>query len=490
MGKLLMIQGTASGVGKSLVVAGIIRVFTRRGMRVAPFKAENMSLNSGVTARGGEISRAQMLQALAGGVEPDVSMNPILLKPQGGAIQVIVRGRFWKTVPPFSLSKEKIFLKKVVAESFLDLVSRFDLVVVEGMGSPVEINLQGGDIANMDFARSFHCPVVLVGDIERGGVFASLYGTWALFSEEERALLRGFIINKLHGEKEILRPGIEMLKELTQIPTLGILPYREFYLDDEDSFNLRIRRFKSPLGTIRIGVVHLPHFANTSDFQPLFLEQDVSLSFISPNADFSSLDLLILPGTKNTMADLSFLQEGQFGEHLQVFLEGGGTILGICGGFQMLGLSVRDPGHLESSQDEVLGFSLFPMVTELRPEKILRRVQGFWVRDPKARMTGYEIHQGRSTLYVPCSPFFHLESYGEEGICDEGRVFGTYCHGIFDQPHFRRSFLNFLRVKRGLLPLEKRGPSWQEYLLGELDTLADFLEEYLDFSLLSKIVGL
>ncbi|MGQ9473820.1 MAG: cobyric acid synthase, partial [Candidatus Caldatribacteriaceae bacterium] len=441
-------------------------------------------------AQGEESARAQILQALAGEIEPEVSMNPILLKPQGGAIQVIVRGKVWKTISPFSLHREKDFLRRVVAESFLDLVLRFDLVVAEGMGSPVEINLREGDIANMDFARSFHCPVVLVGDIERGGVFASLYGTWALLSEEERALLRGFIINKLHGEKEILRSGIETLQRLTQVPTLGILPYREFFLDDEDSLNLRLHRFRPSSGTIRIGVVNLPHLANTSDFQPLFLEQDVSLSFVSPEVDFSPLDLLILPGTKNTMADLSFLQKCQFGKRLQTFLDGGGTILGICGGFQMLGFSVRDPEHIESSQDEILGFSLFPMVTEICPKKILRRVQGFWVEDPKARMTGYEIHQGRSILYTPCSPFFFLDSYGEEGVCYKGRVFGTYCHGIFDQPHFRRTFLNFLRAKKGLLPVERGGPSWQEYLLRELDALAEFLEEHLDFSLLSKMAGL
>ena len=490
MGKSFMVQGTASGVGKSFLVAGLIRSFARKGLRVVPFKAENMSLNSGVTAKGEEMARAQILQALGAGIEPDARMNPILLKPQGGEIQVVVLGKVWKMVPPFSLGAEISFLRDIVTEAFLSLSSQADLVVAEGMGSPAELNLRNRDLANMGFARRFHCPVILVGDIERGGVFASLYGTWALLHEDEKQLLAGFIINKLHGEKEILGPGIEKLRELTGVPVLGVLPYREFLLDDEDSLNLRTRPPRSGRGELRIGVVLLPHFSNTSDFQPLYLEPDVALSFVAPDGDLNIFDLLVLPGTKNTMQDLCTLHEVNFTERLRTFLSQGGTVLGICGGFQMLGGCVRDPWHLESSQDEIPGLSLLEMVTELHPQKVLRRVRGFWNGHPEARMEGYEIHQGRSHFLTSYPAFFLLDSVEQEGVAFGEQIFGTYCHGIFDQNHFRRHFLNFLRSKKNLPPLPEAGPSWREKLLQELDALADFLESHLDFQALEKILAL
>ena len=406
MGKTLMIQGTASGVGKSLLVAGIARYFTRKGFRVAPFKAENMSLNSGVTKNGEEMARAQILQALACGIEPDSCMNPVLLKPQGGAIQVVIRGKVWRTIPPFSLSSERPFLEKVINESFESLRRAFDLVVVEGMGSPAELNLKEQDLANMGFALRFRCPVILVGDIERGGVFASLYGTWALCTDEEKALLRGFVINKLHGEKNVLQRGIEKLEFLTGVPTFGVIPYREFILDDEDSFNLKLQKPRQGYREVTVGVLHLPHMANTSDFQPLLLEEDVTLLFVSPHGDLTALDLLIIPGTKNTMEDLVVLHECGFRNRLQGYLARGGVVLGVCGGFQMLGMVVRDPWHLESSKDEVQGLSLLNAVTELRPEKVLRQVKGFWDDDVKARMRGYEIHHGRTMVLRSYPPFF------------------------------------------------------------------------------------
>lgn len=490
MGKSLMIQGTASGVGKSLVSAGIIRFFARQGLRVVPFKAENMSLNSGVTGNGEEIARAQMLQALAAGIEPDSRMNPVLLKPQGGEIQVIVRGKVWKTVAPFALREELVFLQKVVEEAFRDLISQVDLVVVEGMGSPAEINLKDRDIANMGFARRFRCPVILLGDIERGGVFASLYGTWALCSKEEKQLIEGFVINKLRGDKEILTPGMEKLKALTGIPVFGVLPYREFLLDDEDSLNLKMQKRKSAQGIIKIAVVLFPHFSNTSDFQPLSLEDDVALSFVTLHDDLDSFDLVILPGTKNTMRDLVALHESGFAEKIQAFLARGGVLLGICGGFQMLGRVVRDPWHLEASQDEVVGLSLLAMVTEFYPEKVLRRIEGFWSLSPEARMEGYEIHQGRSTFLATYPAFFVLNSGETEGVMVNQQIFGTYCHGIFDHALFRRSFLNFLRTRKSLPPVFTTGLSWKEHLLRELDDLADFLATHLDFGALERILRL
>lgn len=489
LGKVLMIQGTASGVGKSLLTAGIARYFTRKGVRVAPFKAENMSLNSGVTGEGEEVARAQILQALACGMEPDSRINPVLLKPQGGAIQVVIRGKVWQTVPPFSLSSEKAFLEKIIGESFESLRREFDLVVVEGMGSPVELNLKEQDLANMDFALRFRCPVILVGDIERGGVFASLYGTWALFTDEEKELLKGFVINKLHGVKDILQKGIEKLELLTGVPVLGVVPYGGFYLDDEDSLNLRTAKSNAPRGEITVGVLHLPHMANTSDFQPLLLEGDVTLLFIPPQGDLTGLDLLIVPGTKNTMEDLILLHKYDFRNRVQDYLARGGVVLGVCGGFQMLGISVRDPWHLESSKDEAHGLSLLDVVTELRPEKVLRRVNGIWNNDARARMEGYEIHHGQTVALTSYPPFFLLDSGEPEGVVYRNRVFGTYCHGLFDHNNFRRCFLNFLRARKGLPPVLQGGPSWKEKTIQELDALVEFLQAYLDFQALESILS-
>ncbi len=331
--------------------------------------------------------------------------------------------------------------------------------------------------------------MILVGDIERGGVFAALYGTWALLTSEERALLRGFVINKLWGEKEVLKPGVKQLEQLTGVPVLGVLPYRRFLLDDEDSLNLKISGTKSPWRDVKIGVVALPHLANTSDFQPLSLESDVGISFVAPDEDLTPFDLLIIPGTKNTVEDLVFLHGCGFGQKLQEFLALGKAVLGICGGFQMLGLVVRDPQHCESSREEVPGLGILRMVTEFRPGKVLRRVRGVWSVNPEAQMEGYEIHQGRSDFLAQYPPFFLLDPDEKEGAVIGGQVFGTYCHGIFDQGTFRRSFLNFLRAKKGLSPVTVVSPSWKEQLLRELDSLTDFLALHLDFFALERILG-
>ncbi|MCX7667978.1 MAG: cobyric acid synthase, partial [Atribacterota bacterium] len=427
--------------------------------------------------------------ALACEIEPDSRMNPVLLKPQGGAIQVVIRGKVWKTIPPFSLYSDKAFLGQVIGESFESLCREFDLVVVEGMGSPAELNLKEQDLANMGFALRFRCPVILVGDIERGGVFASLYGTWAIFTNEEKTLLKGFVINKLHGGKDILQKGVEKLELLTSVGGVGVIPYHEFILDDEDSFNLKMRKSHTAHSEITIGVLHLPHMANTSDFQPLLLEEDVALLFVPPYGDLTTLDLLIIPGTKNTMEDLILLHEYNFQSRLRNYLARGGVVLGICGGFQMLGISVRDPWHLESSRDEVRGFSILDVVTELDKEKTLRQVEGVWSESSKARMEGYEIHHGRTTMLASYPPLFLLDSGEREGITWNKQVFGTYCHGLFDHGHFRRSFLNFLREKRGLPPILSGGPSWKEKIVHELDTLADFLQVHLDFQVLQDMIG-
>ncbi len=487
MSRFLMIQGTASGVGKSLITAGLLRYFLRRGRRVVPFKAENMSLNSGVTVYGEEIARAQILQALAARREADSRMNPILLKPQGGTIQVIVRGKIWKKIPPFAELKEREFLWQVILESILSLSAENDLILIEGMGSPAEINLRKRDMANMRLALHLKTPVVLVGDIERGGVFASLYGTWALLKERERELLRGFVINKLHGDKGVLRSGIEQLERLTGMRALGVLPYVSFLLDEEDSLHRRPILLSFPEKAIHIGIVALPHLANYTDFQPLLLEEDVSVSLVSPLDSLENLDLVILPGTKNTLEDTIFLVERGFAEKVGHFLRKGGKILGVCGGFQMLGRLIRDEEGIESPQREVEGLSIVDMITEIHPEKVLRRVRGYWESDPECLVEGYEIHNGRSRLTRSYRPFFIVEGEGE-GIAIGEQVFGTYLHGLFDSARFRRHFLNLLRTAKGLPPLFRYGPSWQEKLDEELDRLSEFCAQHLDVSYLEELI--
>jgi adenosylcobyric acid synthase len=489
MSRLLMVQGTASGVGKSLLVAGLLRYFTRKGLRCAPFKAQNMSLHSGVTPKGGEIARAQILQAQAAGIPPDARMNPVLLKPEGGSIQVVLLGKVWGKTTPFAPFPKDVFWDAIV-ESLSSLLAECDLVCVEGMGSPAELNLKERDLANMNLARHFHIPVLLVGDIERGGVFAALYGTWAL-TQEDRKYFRGFVVNKFQGNQEVLEPGIRELERLTGVPVLGVLPYLSLRLDDEDGLHFTFRTRPYRPGMLRVGVVQLPHAANLTDFRPLELEDDVHIRFVSPHEDLGAFDLLILPGTKNTCYDLRLLQEASFGERLAGFLAQGGVVLGVCGGFQMLGEVVRDPHGVEE-KGEVRGLGLLPLETVLEQEKTLSRAFGY---APCFGVTvaGYEIHHGRSSLTSSREPFFLLQREGmvfPEGIVQEDRVFGTYLHGLFDEGAFRRAFLNHVRKLRGLPPGKAQGPSWKDVLEAELDRLADCCAAHLNMPLVERILGL
>ncbi len=481
-----MIQGTASGVGKSLVTAGLLRYFTRRGLRVAPFKAENMSLHSGVTPFQEEVARSQLLQAQAARVIPDARMNPILLKPEGGSIQVVLKGRVFGRLEPFAPFPEEVFWRAIV-ESFESLLAEYDLVLVEGMGSPAEINLRERDLANMRLARSFGIPVLLVGDIERGGVFAALYGTWALCGED-RKLIRGFVINKLLGDKAILEAGIRELERLSGVPVLGVLPYVPWHLDDEDRALFTFRPRVQSLDTVRIGVLDLPHASNLTDFKPLELEEDVDIRLVSLRERFEDCDILILPGTKNTLRDLAEARKTGLGERLEAFVNRGGVLLGVCGGFQMLGERLEDPHRMEEG-GKMEGLGLLPLVTVFEKEKVLSQVSGYAPLF-RERVRGYEIHHGRSSQTASCDPFFLLENGRSEGMVKNGRIFGTYLHGLFDEGAFRRAFLNYVRNLRGLPPYTGRGISWQEYVDTELDRLADVLAEHLNIPLLERVLGL
>ncbi|MBC7216625.1 MAG: cobyric acid synthase [Candidatus Caldatribacterium sp.] len=486
MRRLLAVQGTASGVGKSLIAAGLLRYFARKGLRVAPFKAVNMSLHSGVTPLGEEMARSQILGAQAAGIPPDSRMNPILLKPEGGSVQVVLRGKVSGRFPSFSPFPREVFWRAIV-ESLESLLAEYNFVIVEGMGSPAEINLRERDLANMSLARSFGIPVLLVGDIERGGVFAALYGTWALCGED-RKLIRGFVINKLWGDSEVLRPGIRELEELTGVPVLGVLPHFPWSLDDEDSalFTFRPRVLSSC--ALRVGVLRLPHASNLTDFRPLELEDDVDISFVSLKGRFDDFDLLILPGTKSTLADLAAAWEVSLGERLKAFVAKGGVVLGVCGGFQMLGEVLQDPHGVEGG-GEMQGLGLLPAVTVFAREKRLSLASGYAPLFGE-RVEGYEIHHGRSFKTAPCEAFFVLDGGEPEGMVRDGCIFGTYLHGLFDEGRFRRAFLNYVRALRGLPPYAQESLSWREFVDRELDRLAGFLSCHLNMPLLERILAL
>ncbi|HSV30948.1 MAG TPA: cobyric acid synthase [Atribacteraceae bacterium] len=494
-----MFQGTGSGVGKSVIAAGFCRLYARQGWLVAPFKAQNMSLNSGVTQSGEEMGRAQILQAQAAFTEPEVRMNPVLLKPQGDRhSQVIVQGRVWNTLETLDYYERKDYLWSVVQKSLASLCRDFDLVVIEGAGSPAEINLRDQDIVNMRVARELRCPVVIIGDIEKGGVFASLYGTWALLLEEERTLVAGFLINKFRGNERLLDPGIREIERLTGVPVLGVLPYENLTLDDEDAYAGRPERATSETASkdLVIGVVRFPHLSNFTDFQPLEAEPDVALCYLHSPDKLAGCDLVILPGSKATVNDLEWLKAKGFPAVLNRHLAEGGVLLGICGGFQMLGRFLHDPWGLESTESFREGLGFLEMKTVFQRDKILRRVEGFSPYLPGARVTGYEIHQGRTILGEGYAPFLELDrvmgnpSMEKDGVMINRSLFGTYLHGLFDSASFRRAFLNMLRIRKNLLPLPASAPSRTDETNQELDRLADLLAERLDLTLLEERMGI
>jgi adenosylcobyric acid synthase len=504
-GRVLMVQGTASSVGKSLLVTGLCRLFRREGYRVAPFKAQNMSNNSFVTASGGEIGRAQAVQAEAAGIEPDVRMNPVLLKPEADhRSQAVVMGRPAFTVRAGEFLSRKAELWPVVARALDELRADFDLVVIEGAGSPAEINLRAGDIVNMRVARYAHAPVVLVGDIDRGGVFAHLYGTLALLEPDERALVRGLLVNKFRGDRGLLQPGLEMLTGMAGVPVLGVVPYlRDLRIADEDAVALdeppRDRRSSAALD---IAVIRLPRIANFDDFDPLAVEPDVSLRFVERVDDVGQPDLIILPGTKATIADLTWLRQSGLAGRVTAAVNHGVPIIGICGGYQMLGMEVRDRGHVESAVDVVSGLGVLPIVTDFEPVKATHQVEAR-VRDGGGLLAGcvgmsvrgYEIHMGRS---LPAgdthrSPPFRLSTRSGQ-TCEEpdgatgseGWALGTYLHGLFDNHELRVAILRNLAVRQGKVfrpgvPLDRAA---------EYDRLADCLRAELNLPLLRQIVGL
>jgi adenosylcobyric acid synthase len=483
----LLVAGTASNAGKSVLVAGICRWLARAGVRVAPFKAQNMALNSAVTPDGAEIGRAQAAQAAAARIPPEAHLNPILLKPTGErSSQVVVLGRPYAQVDAREYEALKPRLLPIVLEALADLRSRFDAVICEGAGSPAEINLRDGDLVNMGLARAAGLPVVLVADVDRGGAFASLYGTLALLDPEDQALVGGFLLNRFRGDGSILAPGCARLERLTGRPVIGVIPWvRGLWLDVEDSLALEAPRDGAlpPLGrdTIEVAVVRLRWMSNFTDFDPLAHEPGVAVRFTQSPADVLRADLVVLPGTKATVEDLAWLRARRLDDALRERARRGLPTLGICGGYQMLGARIVD--DVESGAGEVTGLGLLPVETVFHPDKVLANPAGraLHLGVPAA---GYEIHHGR-VRRLGGEPVFSTPE-GEEG-CRLGAVWGTSWHGAFEGDELRRAFLRWVADERGLDWVPGARP-FAEARERHLERLGDLVERHVDTRALLRLI--
>ncbi|MGY6705344.1 cobyric acid synthase [Roseinatronobacter sp.] len=473
MSKAIMVQGCGSNVGKSVLVAGLCRVARRRGLRVAPFKPQNMSNNAAVTCDGGEIGRAQALQALACGLDPVIDMNPVLLKPEHetGA-QVVVQGKRLATVKARDYAAMKPNLMRAVLDSFQRLRAAHDLVIVEGAGSPAEINLRAGDIANMGFARAANVPVILVGDIDRGGVIAQIIGTQAVLDPQDAAMIAGFIINKFRGDPSLFDDGYRQIEARSAWRGFGVLPWfsQATHLPAEDALDLGTTRGN---GHIRIACLVFSRIANFDDLDPLQAEPAVDLVMVRPGQAIpGDVRLVILPGSKSTRADLAFLRAQGWDIDLAAHIRRGGHVLGICGGYQMLGQQVCDPEAVEGPAGNTEGLGLLNVTTLMSPEKRLERVQARHAPSG-LDVAGYEIHIGRTTGPDCARPFAHLHTHDDGAIDPSGRIMGTYLHGLFASDRFRSHYLAVLGAPPSTL-------NHAALVEGTLDALADHLEAHLD----------
>ncbi len=504
MAKYIMLQGTSSHVGKSILTTALCRIFYQEGQKVVPFKAQNMALNSYVTKDGLEMGRAQVAQAEAACLEPMVDMNPVLLKPTGNSCsQVILMGR-----PIGNMSAREYHkgysLKAfdAVKEALVRLDQNFDTIVIEGAGSPAEINLKANDIVNMRVARHLNAPVLLVADIDRGGALASLVGTLELLDEEERSLVKGLVINKFRGDVSLLTPAVDFLEKKTGKPVLGIVPYiEEMGIDDEDSVSLEEKETAEKDADLRIAVVRTPKISNFTDFDSLAGEEDTSLFYVHKPEELEGADLILLPGSKNTTEDMRYLENSGIADALRKQRLSGTPIIGICGGYQMLGEEILDPHHTESEMDGIRGLAFLPMKTTFEESKLTSQVTAE-CRDLRflgchisgKGLTGYEIHMGHTDFAKDAlQPLVIEKRAGEELsmpeglVSGDGQVFGTYIHGIFDNDDFRRNILNAVRRKKGLPALENRrnvrAEKQQSY-----ERLAAVVRDSLDMELLHRIL--
>ncbi len=500
----LMVQGTTSSAGKSLLVTALCRYFRQEGLRVAPFKSQNMALNSAVTPDGSEIGRAQAAQAEAAGVLPTADMNPILLKPEGDRrSQVVVMGRPIGSLSALEYHAHKPELRSVIAESLARLRKCHDLVVIEGAGSPAEINLKDRDLVNMHVAQLANAPVLLVGDIDRGGVFAAFVGTLELLEPHERDRIAGFVVNKFRGDLALLSPGLDFLAQRTGKPVVRVLPYlRELRLPDEDSLSLADRpaRASACAGQVDVAVVRLPRISNHDDVEPLEHEPGVVVRFVEEPSELVSADLVILPGSKSTVADLDWLRQRGFAAGLAARAHAGRPILGICGGCQMLGRSIRDPHRAESDRERVEGLSLLPIDTVFARDKVtadveVRSAAPSFLTDHRpldSSLRAYEIHMGQiEPISRAAAPFEILTRNGrpaaapDGAMSDDGAVVGTLLHGLFLDDGLRARLVGLLRRQKGLPALPGRAPV--DARQSTYDRLADSVREHLDCALLRRL---
>ncbi|TXY09430.1 cobyric acid synthase [Vibrio mimicus] len=478
--KALMVQGTTSDAGKSVLVAGLCRVLARRAIKVAPFKPQNMALNSAVTPDGGEIGRAQAVQAQACGIAPSVHMNPVLLKPNSDTgAQVILQGRALSNMEANAYHDYKKVAMDTVMDSFQRLQNDYEAVMIEGAGSPAEINLRANDIANMGFAEKADVPVIIVADIDRGGVFAHLYGTLALLSESEQARVKGFVINRFRGDIALLQSGLDWLEQKTGKPVIGVLPYLHgFDLEAEDAISAH--QTLSADRQLRVAVPVFTRISNHTDFDPLRLNPNIDFRYVGQGESLSGADLIILPGTKSTRADLAYLRSQGWDKEILRHMRLGGKVMGICGGFQMLGKWVHDPLGIEGDAGSSEGLGVFAMETELTAEKRLTNVQGTLMLDGQEVIAqGYEIHAGRSTWAEDQKSPILLSDGSVDGlVSDCNQLFGTYLHGIFDRPE------TALRVCQWAGAAEIEQYDHRAVQERAIDRIADAIEEHLDLKLL------
>lgn len=497
MAKAIMIQGTASNSGKSFLAAALCRIFRQDGLRAAPFKSQNMALNSFITKEGLEMGRAQVMQAEAAGVEPSVRMNPILLKPTSDmGCQVIVNGEVRGVMRAADYFRYKKELIPDILRAYESLAAEYDVIVLEGAGSPAEINLKDGDIVNMGMARMANAPVLLAGDIDRGGVFASLYGTVALLDKAEQDQIAGLVINKFRGDPAILRPGLAQLEALTGKPVLGVVPMLSVELDDEDSLSSRLQTGAGS-GPVDVAILRLPRLSNFTDFIPLEQEPLLTVRYVSSRSQLGAPDLIILPGTKNTMADLLWLRQSGLEGAVQRLAASGTPVLGVCGGYQMLGDRLSDPDGAEEG-GELRGMGLLPTETVFRPQKTRTQavgtvgaLPGFFSCLSSLSLTGYEIHMGRTTVAGGASPFCTLIPLGgepkQDGAC-VGNVCGTYLHGLFDEGA-AHTLARALAARKGLDVADgDAGQSLAAFKEEQYDLLADGVRRNLDMNAIYHIL--
>jgi len=479
----LMVQGTTSDAGKSTLVTALCRWLWRQGVSVAPFKPQNMALNSAVTAEGGEIGRAQAVQAQAAGLAPHTDMNPVLLKPNSDiGAQVIIHGRAVSNMDAVAYHDYKRVAMKAVLTSHQRLSEAYRVVMVEGAGSPAEINLRANDVANMGFAEAVDCPVILIADIDKGGVFAHLVGTLELLSPSEQARIKGFVINRFRGDIALLQPGLDWLEQRTGKPVLGVLPYlMDFHLEAEDAID--VRQSAKAEQTLRVVVPVLPRISNHTDFDPLRLHPQVDLRFVGPGQTIPGADLIILPGSKSVRADLAWLRENGWEAAIRRHLRYGGKVLGICGGLQMLGECIADPLGIEGAAGQSNGFGLLALSTELAAEKQLRNVRGRFCLDD-ADVCGYEIHAGGSSGPALERAAVHLDDGRMDGaISHDGQILGTYLHGLFESSAACEALLRWA----GLANAQR--VDYHALRERDIERLADLVEVHLDGQLLRGLCG-